>query len=645
MGKRLFVSEKPSVAASFASVLGIQIQKSDRAKGFVESEDTIVTWCFGHLVTMAYPDAYDLKYKEWKVEHLPIIPDEYKYVVLEERGAAKQFEVISGLMCREDVDLIYACTDSGREGEYIFRLVYNQSGSTKPVKRVWISSQTDEAVKKGIDEAKDMSSYDSLAKAAYWRSKEDWLFGMNFSRIYTCQYSRRMSNALKESKSSVIAIGRVMTCVLGLVVDREQEIGNFVPITHYGVMACFVSQDNHISYKGRWICERNGEKHASSAKQSSDDTGENDKYITREEALELIDRLKGQEAVVKKVEVKMKNEQPPLLFNLAELQSEVTKKYKIPVDKTLEIAQSLYEKKLISYPRTDSRVISTDVVNELPKVLNGLYKNPAFRECVKRIKEFGDTRVNKTNKRYVDNSKVTDHYAIIPTHETLELSSLDADTRKVYELIVKRFVAAFYPPAVYNTVKVETEIKGEIFISNAKTMKEAGWKEVYEVTSQKGEDEIIDSPIHNLVKKEKCTVAGFDLEEKETKPPSRYTDGSLIITMEKAGKFIENEELREQIKTCGIGTSATRSGIIKKLKDIGYININNKTQVITPSQKGEMIVGFVRRSARELLDPALSASWEKGLVMIEKLETTEEVFQNKLYTYIKKTIEKVKMNG
>ena len=346
---------------------------------------------------------------------------------------------------------------------------------------------------------------------------------------------------------------------------------------------------------------------------------------------------------MKKVEVKAKNEQPPLLFNLAQLQSEVTKKFKIPVDKTLEIAQSLYEKKLISYPRTDSRVLSTDVVNELPKVLNGLYKNSGFREYIKRIKVFGDIRVNKTNKRYVDNSKVTDHYAIIPTNETLELSALDAETKRIYELIVKRFLAAFYPPAVFNTVKVETEIHGEIFVSNAKTMKEAGWKEVYEVMVQRGEEEITDSPIHNLVKKEKCSVTGFELEEKETKPPSRYTDGSLIITMEKAGKFIEDEELREQIKTCGIGTSATRSGIIKKLKDIGYININNKTQVITPSQKGEKIVGLVRHSARELLDPALSASWEKGLAMIEKEETTEEVFQKKLYTYIKKAIEKVKM--
>ncbi len=636
MGKKLFISEKPSVAASFANVLGLQIQKSDRAKGYMESDDTIVTWCFGHLVTMAYPDAYNQSYKEWKVEHLPIIPNEYKYIVIDDKGAARQFEVISRLMRRDDVDMIYACTDSGREGEYIFRLVYSQCKSEKPVKRVWISSHTEEAVRIGIENAKDLGAYDSLSKAAYCRAKEDWLFGMNFSRIYTCKYGKNLSKLLKESKPSVIAIGRVMTCVLGLIVDRELEIRNFVSRTHYGVAANFVSTQNSISYRGRWTPKKTKDK------QSSEATDENVKYISREEALELIDRLRDQQAVIKKVEIKVKNEQPPLFFNLAELQSEATKIYKIPVDRTLEIAQSLYEKKLISYPRTDSRVISTDVLSELPKVLNGLYKNSTFKDCVQRIKEFGEFKVNKTTKRYVDNSKVTDHYAIIPTYETVDLSKLDAETKNIYALIVKRFLAAFYPPAEFNTVKVETEIKGEIFVATARTMKEAGWKEIYEITSQKGEEDLTDSPIHQLMKNEKSIVIGFDLEEKETKPPSRYTDGSLIITMEKAGKFIENEELREQIKTCGIGTSATRSGIIKKLKDIGYINIHHKTQIITPAQKGEEIVALVRCTARELLDPALSASWEKGLAMIENKETTEEVFQEKLHKYIKKTIEKVK---
>ena len=636
MGKKLFITEKPSVAASFASVLGLEISKSDRAKGFIESNNAIVSWCFGHLITLAFPDAYNPVYKSWTIEHLPIIPDEYKYIVIDDKGVGKQFDVISRLMCRDDVDIIYACTDSGREGEYIFRLVYNQSKSTKPARRVWISSQTEEAVKEGIDKAKDISEYDSLSSAAYSRAKEDWLFGMNFSRIYTCQYGRTLSTLLKESKSSVIAIGRVMTCVLGLIVDRELEIRNFVPKIHYGVLASFISLDSNIAYKGRWQPKKKG------VTGKSDEKDESDKYISKEEALALIEKLKGHEAAIKKVEIKIKNELPPLLFNLAELQSEANKKFKLPVDKTLEIAQSLYEKKMISYPRTDSRVISTDVLGEIPKVLNGLYKNSSFSEYVQRIKEFGELKVNKSTKRYVDNSKVTDHYAIIPTYVTMELSRLDNDTRNIYNLIVKRFLAIFFPPAEFNTVRVETEISSEMFVSNAKTLKDAGWKEVYEVSSPKGEEEITDSPIHNLIKKEKSNVLGFDLEEKETKPPSRYTDGSLILTMEKAGKFIENEELREKIKTCGIGTSATRSGIIKKLTVIDYIKIHNKTQIITPSLKGEAIVELVRRTAKELLNPSLTASWEKGLVMIENKETTDEVFKEKLHVYIKNTIDKVK---
>ncbi|PYG87118.1 DNA topoisomerase-3 [Ruminiclostridium sufflavum DSM 19573] len=635
MGKRLFITEKPSVAASFAGILGLQIAKNDRGKGFAENNEIIVSWCFGHLVTMAYPDAYDSKYKEWKIEQLPIIPSEYKYTVIDERGIGKQFNVIKTLMCREDVEMIYACTDSGREGEYIFRLVYAQSGCNKPAKRVWISSQTEESIKRGIDEAKSINAYDLLAKAAYSRAKEDWLFGMNLSRMYTCQYGRILSNSLKESKSSVIPIGRVMTCVLGLVVDRELEIRNFVPQKHYGIKASFKSQDTGIEYAGRWQPKKSKGRKASEEE-------EQDKYIGREEAEETIERLTGKEAVIKKVEVKVKNEQPPLLFNLAELQSEANKKFKLPVEKTLEIAQSLYEKKLISYPRTDSRVLSTDVVGEIPKVLNGLYKNEEFKDYILRIKEQGELKVTKTTKRYVDNSKVTDHYAIIPTYVTARLSGMDTNAAKIYSLIVKRFLAVFYPAAQYNTVKVETNIDGETFVSNAKTLLSLGWKEVYEVSAKKDEEEITDSPIHKLVKNEKSEVLGFELEEKETKPPSRYTDGSLIITMEKAGKFIENEELREQIKTCGIGTSATRAGIIKKLREIGHISIHSKTQVVTPTLKGEAIVKLVRRTAKELLNPSLTASWEKGLSMIENGETTEAIFMEKLHGYITRSIEKVK---
>ncbi|KJS81989.1 MAG: DNA topoisomerase [Peptococcaceae bacterium BICA1-8] len=636
MTKKLYITEKPSVADSFASVLGLEISRHDRGRGYAENDKAIISWCFGHLVTMAYPDAYAPAYKSWQIEHLPIIPKEYKYTVIDNAGTKKQYDVIRQLMHRNDVDMIYSCTDSGREGEYIFRLVYQQSGTKKPAKRVWISSQTEEAVKKGIDEAKDICEYDSLSKAAYCRAKEDWLFGMNFSRIYTCQYGKALSARFKEDKRSVIAIGRVMTCVLGLVVDRELEIRNFVPKVHYGVTASFLSQESCIAYKGKWQPKKKG-------RELPEDQSE-EKYLCQEDALEIIEKLKGQEALVKKVEVKVKKEQPPLLFNLAELQSEVNKNFKLPVDRTLEIAQQLYEKKMISYPRTDSRVLSTDILNEIPKILNGLYGNPALKDFVLRIKDFGKLAINKSTKRFVDDSKVTDHYAIIPTYVTADLSRLDVDSRNVYSLIVKRFLAIFFPPAEYNTVKVETEIKGEIFGTNSKTLKEPGWKEVYDVTPSKSEEEISTSPIHLLIKKEKSDVTAFDLEQKETKPPARFSDASLVLTMEKAGKYIENEELREQIKTCGIGTSATRSGIIKKLKSIGYIRINPKTQIVSPEPKGEAIVEFVRLSAKELLNPILTASWEKGLFMIQNNEITEEVFEEKLNSYITRTIEKVKKN-
>jgi len=639
LSKQLYITEKPSVAASFASVLGIQISSADRGRGYAETTNAIITWCFGHLVTMAYPDVYNPAYKKWQVEHLPIIPKEYKYVVIDNKGTVKQFEVIKSLMCRQDVDMVYACTDSGREGEYIFRLVYNQSGCDKPAKRVWISSQTEDAVKKGIDEAKNISEYDSLAKAAYCRAKEDWLFGMNFSRLYTCQYGRFLQASLKEEKSTVIPIGRVMTCVLGLIVDRELEIRNFVPKPYYGVVANFLSKETGVSYKGRW------QQKKKEVKNTEDNIENDEKYISKEEATEIIKNLEGKEAIVKKVEVKVKKEQAPLLFNLAELQSEANKKFKLSVNRTLEIAQSLYEKKLISYPRTDSRVLSTDVIPELPKVLNGLYSNAAFKEFILRIKEFGELPINKSTKRYVDDSKVSDHYAIIPTYVTTDLSRLDEDAKNVYNLIVKRFLAIFYPPAEYNTVKVETEIGKEIFVTNSKILNVPGWKEVYDVISSKKEEELSDSPIQKLIKKEKCDVISFDLEEKETKPPPRFTDGSLIITMEKAGKYIENEELREQIKTCGIGTSATRAGIIKKLVDIGHIKINDKTQIVTPEPKGQAIVELVRITSKELLNPTLTASWEKGLFMIENNETTAEVFEEKLTQYISRTIEKVKRAG
>ncbi len=635
MGKKLYIAEKPSVAASFGTVLGVNVSPSDRKRGYAEQNDTVISWCFGHLVTMCYPHAYDPQYKSWKLEHLPIIPSEYKYEVISDKGAAKQFKTIEKLMQRQDVDLIYACTDSGREGEYIFRLVYRQAGCTKPVRRVWINAQTEEAVKKGIREAKDHSEYDPLGQAAYCRAKEDWLFGMNFSRLYTIRYGKKLSSVLNESKNTVIPIGRVMTCVLGLVVEREREIRHFVPKPYYVVTADFLSKDSHIAYKGKWQPKKSNEQSQKGSEESEDKT------LSKEEAEELIKKLEGKEAKVKKVVVKLKKEPAPFLFNLAELQSEANKKFKIPVNKTLEMAQNLYEKKLISYPRTDSRVLSTEVLPDLPKILNGLYTNSAYKESVLKIKTFGEFAVNKKAKRFVDDSKVTDHYAIIPTYVTTDLNLLAPDEKKLYDLIVKRFLAAFYPPAEYNTVKVETDVGGDIFVTNSKILNAPGWKEIYDL-SYKKEEELSDSPIQNLVKNELCDVKGLHSEERETKPPPRYTDGSLIVAMEKAGKYIENEELREQLKTCGIGTSATRAGIIKKLVDNRHIKIHAKTRIVTPEPKGEEIVNIVIRTAKELLNPTLTASWEKGLFMIENKEITADIFEEKLTRYITKTIRKVK---
>jgi DNA topoisomerase-3 len=420
VGKKLYITEKPSVAVSFAEALGIKITPSDRKKGFAEQNDSVISWCYGHLVTLAYPEAYDPKYRYWRIEDLPIIPDQYIYEVIKGKGVAKQFKTIEKLMNRKDIDIVYSCTDSGREGEYIFRLVYHRTKCTKPVKRVWINAQTKEAILKGIQEAKDLSEYDSLGNAAYCRAKEDWLFGMNFSRLYTIRYGKKLSQVLNEEKKTVIPIGRVMTCVLGLVVQREREIRNFIPKPYYIVTADFFSEESKISYKGKWQPKKEDKK----AENGKDEEEPQEKYLSKEEAEELIKRLEGKTAKVKKVEKKIKKEPPPLLFNLAELQSEANKRFKISVNKTLEIAQDLYEKKLISYPRTDSRVLSTEVLPELPKILNGLYKNVAYKESVAKIKTFGPFAVNKNNKRFVDDGKVQDHYAIIPTYVTKDLSLL-----------------------------------------------------------------------------------------------------------------------------------------------------------------------------------------------------------------------------
>lgn len=616
---------------SFGQVLGINPSRDDRQKGFAENNNTVITWCYGHLVTLSLPDEMDPKYRFWRAEHLPILPEVYAYKVIQEPGTQKQFETICSLFHREDIHSIYSCTDSGREGEYIFRLVYEISKCQKPVRRVWISSHTHESIQNGIKTAKELSHYDALSTSAYCRAKEDWLFGMNFSRIYTIYFGEKLKAFLGLEKRPVVAIGRVMTCVLGLVVEREETIMHFVPKKQYGILAHFLSNEAQVQYTGKWSPHK-------------DEAGDDAYFTTQDEALQKIASLAEKSAKIEKIEAKTKKEPPPLLFNLAELQSEANKKYKIPVHTTLEIAQSLYEKKLITYPRTDCRVLPKSMVPEFSKILNGIGKQSAFSKFVQDIHQTKGYRVSSTTKRYVDDSKVTDHYAIIPTYITPSDKALPQQAQKVYHLIVKRFLAIFHEQATFQTMKVITQIENESFITTQKVLVEPGWKTVYEV-SKKSDDESTDLPLHLLNKKDTISVRELRLDEKETKPPSRYTDGSLVLTMEKAGKLIEDEELRDQIKTCGIGTSATRASIIKKLIDIAYLHIHPKTQVITPTKKGFAIVKIIQSTAKELLNPTLSASWEKGLVMIEKEQTTEEIFNQKLKNYILNTIKKVKKTG
>jgi DNA topoisomerase-3 len=629
MQKSLYITEKPSVAVTFADVIGLKVSSYDRKKGYAENENSIVTWCYGHLITMAYPGEYSEKYKLWSSDNLPIIPKNYKYKVIEDRGISNQYNIIDKLMNRDDVDIIYACTDSGREGEYIFRLVYGRSNSNKMVKRVWISSYTSESILKGIKEAKNMNEYDLLGKAAYSRAKEDWLFGMNFSRCYTTIHGMSISSILKTHKRTVISIGRVMTCVLGLVASREDEIKNFKPTKSYGIKAKFKSTKSEIEYLGKWAPTK--------------EKNEEEKNYSKSEIKKIIENLKGKEAFVFEIKKKKTKENPPLLFNLAELQSVANKAYKIPVNKTLEIAQELYEKKLISYPRTDCRVMSEEIFDEIPNVLKSLFETTEYKNYLQYIRENGKLLVNKKTKRYVDNKKVSDHYAIIPTYIKANLNTMDTDVKKIYNLIIRRFLAIFYPKAEYYNINVKTKVGNEIFVTTSKDLSLKGWKSVYNINTKNSLD-IKKSALFNLNKNEKCNIIDFDLDERETKPPSRYTEGTLILTMEKAGKFVEDEELREQIKTSGIGTSATRSGIIKKLYDIEYIDINKKTQVIRPTIKGDSIYELVKITAKELLNPAFTASWEKGLEMIENGETNEEIFKEKLHNYIEKTINKLKMS-
>lgn len=640
--KKLIITEKPSVAMEFAKALKINAK---RMNGYLESEDWVITWCVGHLVTMSYPEVYDENLRKWKLSTLPFIPKEWKYEIIS--SVKNQFEIVQRLLQREDVEVIYNAGDSGREGEYIQRLVFMMANPNPKaeMKRVWIDSQTQEEIQRGIKEARSISEYDSLSDSAYLRAKEDYLIGINFSRLLSLIYGRSLAKSLNEDRA-VISIGRVMTCVLGMIVTREREIRNFKKQKFYKIIGKFGNDDSN--FEAQWQATQ--ESIVYNLPTLYNETG----FKKESSAKEHIEYMKNisDVATIKEITKKKTKENPPLLFNLAEIQNTCSKKFKISPDETLNIIQELYEKKLVTYPRTDARVLSTGVAKEISKNLNGLYKSNIDdgikKYIVKMIEEKYKTNLLKT--KYVNDKKITDHYAIIPTGQGFEnYEKLDKLKKDVYHIIVKRFLSIFYPPAEYNRVSVKLCIGNEEFNANGKVCINQGYLEVIkdddktEKDSEEKNDKNENLDMLNSLKKgENISIVDLGTKEGETSPPSRYSSGTIILAMENAGKLIEDEELREQIKGSGIGTSATRAEIIKKLDRIEYISINSKTQILTPTNKGEKVYDIVRKSIPDMLNPKLTASWEKGLTMVAQKEIPKEDFMDKLEDYINSRVIKLK---
>ena len=668
MSKALYIAEKPSVAQEFAKALKINGQRRD---GYLESQDSVVTWCVGHLVTMSYPEKYDIKYKRWSLDTLPFLPREFKYEVIP--GVQKQFEIVKGLLNREDVDTIYVCTDSGREGEYIYRLVAQMAGvHGKKEKRVWIDSQTEEEIMRGIREAKDLSAYDNLSASAYLRAKEDYLMGINFSRVLTLRYGNSVSNYLN-TKYQAISVGRVMTCVLGMVVRREREIRAFVKTPFYRVLSSIALEGEN--FEGEWRAVE-GSRYFQTPYLYKENGFKEKAYA--EKLIQELSVSQPLQCTVEKIERKKENRNPPLLFNLAELQNVCSKLFKISPDETLKIVQELYEKKLVTYPRTDARVLSTAAAKEIYKNISGLRNYEHTAEIAQHIIEQGNYK-NLAKTRYVNDKQITDHYAIVPTGQGLNaLRSVSLTAQRVYETIVRRFVCIFYPPAVYQKISLVTKIQNESFFSSFKVLLDEGYlkvatnsfakrkaadamssvnrtgaadsegsEEEYPDTGKNGGNKADDSAedmacdtrllaaLQNLKKGDILSVDSLSIKEGETSPPKRYNSGSMILAMENAGQLIEDEELRAQIKSCGIGTSATRAEILKKLCNIKYLALNKKTQVITPTLLGEMIFDVVNCSIRQLLNPELTASWEKGLNYVAEGSITEQEYMDKLEHFVR----------
>ena len=649
---KLIITEKPSVAREFAKALKLNaINKGN----YMESGEWIITWCVGHLVTMSYPEKYDENLKFWRLDTLPFMPKEYKYEVI--KNVSKQFDVVQKLLQREDITEIYNAGDSGREGEYIQRLVFMMAkpNPNAKMKRVWIDSQTEEEILRGIREAKDMTEYDSISDSAYLRAKEDYLIGINFSRLLTIIYGRRMASKINEEKAT-IAVGRVMTCVLGMVVSREREIKNFVKTKYYKILGEFGNDKG--SFKAEWKVHEKS-KMFDSAKLYNESG-----FKKEEDSKAFISDLAGKEAIVTEMKKNKQKVNAPLLFDLGELQNECTKRFKINPDETLEIIQNLYEKKLLTYPRTDAKVLSTAIAKEIAKNLNGLVKGYKDLEVQRDIKKMIDEKYSTDliKTKYVDDKKITDHYAIIPTGQGFEnYESLPELQKKVYKVVVKRFLAIFYPPAEYNKVNVTVNIENETFYASGKVCINRGYLDVLKPEKKEGQSTTNAQNVENLSeneenkddtednleilktlkKNEKLLVNNFELKDAETSPPTRYNSGNIILAMRSAGKLIEDEELREQIKGDGIGTAATRGEIIKKLVRIQYIQINDKTKVITPTIKGEAIYDVIKSSMPDMLNPELTASWEKGLGMVARKEIQPEVFMEKLEKYINSKFDKL----
>ncbi|MBH1940564.1 type IA DNA topoisomerase [Mobilitalea sibirica] len=674
MSKSLYIAEKPSVATEFAKALKISGRKQD---GFIESETAVVTWCVGHLVTMSYPEAYNPALKKWTMDTLPFLPKEFLYEVIP--NVKKQFKIVRELLNRKDIDTIYVCTDSGREGEYIYRLVDKAARvpDTKVKKRVWIDSQTEEEILRGIREAKPLSSYDNLSDAAYLRAKEDYLMGINFSRILTLKYGNEVQRFLKSQKWSAISVGRVMTCVLGMVVRREREVRSFVKTPFYRVMAALMAGDKEFNGEFRAV---EGSKYFNSPLLYKENG-----FLKRESATNLIAELaedipsitedgnwspnvngekqKELMAEVTRIEKKKENKNPPLLYNLAELQNDCARMFKISPDETLKVVQELYEKKLVTYPRTDARVLSSAVAKEIYKNIKGLQGLNTARDFATEILEQG-TYKNIAKTRYVNDSQITDHYAIIPTGQGLNaLGSITHTAARIYETIVRRFLSIFYPAAEYRKVGVTVAIKGESFFASFRVLEKEGYLKVLGSPNEKGtkdlgkdkdspeegdngEDENSDQSFLQIVMSLKkgmlLPVHGLMIKEGETTPPKRYSSGTLILAMENAGQLIEDEELRAQIKGSGIGTSATRAEILNKLVKITYLHLNKKTQIITPTLLGELVFEVVNTSIKSLLNAELTASWEKGLTYVSEGQISKEEYMEKLEGFVGRMVEGVK---